>query len=33
MANGPVFISGVILYSLAYNAIDVLNDDNFDTAL
>ena len=33
MATGLVFISAVISYSLAYDAIDAINDDSFATAL
>ena len=28
-----MFISAVISYSLAYDVVDVMNDDNFTTAL
>ena len=31
--KGPVFISMGVLYSLAYDAIDVMNDDNIATVL
>ena len=30
--RGPVFVSEVILYLLAYDAFDVMDDDNFATA-
>ena len=33
MARGPVFVSAVILYSLAYDVTDVMDDDNLATAL
>ena len=33
MAREPVFISTVVLYSLAYDAIDVIDDENLVTAL
>ena len=33
VARGPVFVSAVVLYSLAYNAADVMDNDNLATAL
>ena len=33
MARGPVFVSAVVLYSLAYDAADVMDNDNLATAL
>ena len=30
---GPAFISAIISYSLMYNAVDVMGDDNVATAL
>ena len=33
MARGPAFISTVVLYSLAYDATDVMDHDNLVTAL
>ena len=33
MARRPVFMSTDILYSLAYNDIDVMNDDKYATLL
>ena len=32
-ARGPVFVSAVISYSLAYDVADVMDNDNFATAL
>ena len=32
-AYGPVYVSTVILYSLAYDAIDVMDNNNLATAL
>ena len=33
VARGLLFISAIILYSLAYDAIDIMDDDNFVTLL
>ena len=33
MARGPVFVSAVVSYSLAYDATDVVDNDNLVTAL
>ena len=33
VAKGPVFISAIISYSLAYNAADVIDNDNLAAAL
>ena len=33
VARGPVYVSKVILYSRAYDAADVIDNDNFETAL
>ena len=33
VGRGPVFISTVILYSLAYDATDVMDDNDLATAL
>ena len=33
MARGPVFVSAVVLYSLAYYAADVMDNDNLAAAL
>ena len=33
MAMGPVFVSVIILYSFACDAIDVMDDDNLVTSL
>ena len=32
-ARGLMFVKTVLIYSLAYDAIDVMNDDNLATAL
>ena len=32
-ARGPVYLSAVFAYSLAYDATDVMDNDNFSTAL
>ena len=32
-ARGPVFVSTVVSYSLAYNADDVMDNDNLVTSL
>ena len=32
-ARGPIYVSTVISYSLAYDATDVMDDDNLATAL
>ena len=32
MARGAIFVSIGILYSLACNAIDVIDDDNFESS-
>ena len=32
-ARGPVFVSTVVSYSLAYNATDVVDNQNLTTAL
>ena len=32
-ARGPIFVSTVVLYSLAYDASDVMDNDNLATAL
>ena len=33
MARGPVFVSAVVSYSLAYNVADILDNDNLASAL
>ena len=33
MARGPVFVSTVVSYSLAYDTADVMDNDNLATAL
>ena len=33
VARGPVFVSAVVFYSLAYDAADVMDSDNLATAL
>ena len=33
VARGPVYVSKVISYSVAYDAADVMDNDNFETAL
>ena len=33
VAREPVFVSAVVLYSLAYNATDVMENDNLVTTL
>ena len=32
VARGPVFVSTVVLYSLVYDAADVIDNDNLATA-
>ena len=32
-ARGPVFVRAIILYSLAYDSIDVMSDNNLATSL
>ena len=32
VTRGPVFVNAVILYSLAYDIVDVMDDDNLATA-
>ena len=32
-ARGPVFVSAVVSYSLAYNAADVMDNDNLAFSL
>ena len=33
MARGPVYVSTIVSYSLAYDAADVMDNDNLVTAL
>ena len=33
VASGPIFVNAVILFSLAYDATDVMDNDNLETAL
>ena len=33
MARGPLFVSAVVSYSLAYDATDIMDNDNLVTAL